>query len=124
MANEWFFTVFGASRGADTSLVYGRAAWTAVDRARAIATRVVEQSEDHGPDASRLTPLLACVLEQIPWIAQWHPESDSVYGGAPVTYFEGWLDSQLSELAVTRDALRAWRPPAPTRGRKAKASTT
>ncbi len=63
----------------------------------------------------RLAPLLAGVLELLPWIHQWHPESDPLFGGPPGAFFESWLDGELAALGVTRETLRAWRPPAPTR---------
>jgi hypothetical protein len=119
---ERFVLIPNAERGADTSPVVGWAGWDERDLARALAGRVMELREQDAAGAERVTSLLAGVLELLPWIHQWHPESDALYGGPPGQYFEGWLDGQLAELAITRDTLRSWRPPAPTRGRKAKAS--
>jgi hypothetical protein len=118
---ERFVLVPNAERGADTSPVVGWAGWNERDLARALAGRIMVLREQEAADAERVTPLLASVQELLPWIHQWHDESDPLYGGPPGQYFEGWLDGQLAELAITRDNLRAWRPPAPTRGRKAKA---
>jgi hypothetical protein len=118
---ERFVLVSHAERGADTSPVVGWAGWDQRDLARALAGRIMELREQEAADSERLTPLLAGVLELLPWIHQWYPNSDPVYGGTPGQYFEGWVDGQLAELAITRDTLRTWRPPAPTRGRKAKA---
>jgi hypothetical protein len=83
----------------------------------------MELRDQHAADADRVTPLLAGVLELLPWIRQWHPDSDPLFGGPPHQYFESWLDGQLAELGITRDTLRAWRPPASTRGRKAKTAS-
>lgn len=123
MPNERFFRVFGAEKAADVSAVCGKAAWTSVERARAIATRVVELHEDETQRPEDALVMLAAVDELLPWIHQWHPESDPLYSGPPGQYFEGWLDGQLAELAVTRDTLRSWQPPAVTRGRRAKATS-
>lgn len=120
--NEWFFVVHGAGRAADSTAVYGRASWTAVDRARAVATRAVERADTEGLSAAQATPLLTTVLELLTWIHQWHPDSDPLYGGSPGQYFEGWLDGQLAAFGITRESLSAWRPPTPSRGRKATAS--
>lgn len=120
---ERFVLIPNAERGADSSPVVGWAGWDERDLARALAGRIMELREQDAADAERVTPLLAGVLELLPWIHQWHPESDALYGGPPARYFEGWLDGQLAELAITRDTLRSWRPPAPTRGRKAKGPT-
>ena len=67
-------------------------------------------------DAERLTPLLAGVLELLPWVHQWHPEPDPATGQPLGTFFEDWLSGTLSGLGLTRDDLTAWRPPAPARG--------
>jgi hypothetical protein len=121
---ERFVLVPNAERGADTSAVVGWAGWNERDLARALAGRITELRQEHAADAGQLVPLLAGVLELLPWIHQWHPDSDPLFGGPPGTFFEGWLDGELASLGVTREALRAWRPPTPTRGRKATASTT
>jgi hypothetical protein len=121
---ERFILIPNAERGADTSPVVGWAGWDERELARALAGRIMELREQHAADAERVTPLLAGVLELLPWIHQWHPDSDPLFGGPPGQYFESWLDGQLAELAITRDTLRSWRPPAPTRGRKAKAAST
>jgi hypothetical protein len=118
---ERFVSVPLADRGADSSPVVGWAGWNEIDLARALAGRITELRQEHAADAERLRPLLAGVLELLPWIRQWYPDSHALFGGTPGEYFEGWLDGQLAELAITRENLRAWRPPAPTRGRKAKA---
>lgn len=117
---ERFVLIPNAERGADSSPVVGWAGWDERDLARALAARVMELREQDAADAERVSSLLAGVLELLPWIHQWHPESDPLYGGPPGQYFEGWLDGQLAELAITRETLRSWRPSAPTRGRKAR----
>ena len=120
---ERFVLIPGAQRGADTSPVVGWAGWDERDLARALAGRITELLDQDAAEAPRLIPLLAGVLELLPWIHQWHPDSDPVFGGRPGQYFEDWLDGQLAELGVTRETLRSWRPPTPTRGRRAKVTT-
>ncbi|MEJ7786123.1 MAG: BREX-2 system adenine-specific DNA-methyltransferase PglX [Solirubrobacteraceae bacterium] len=117
---ERFVLIPNAQRGADACAVVGWAGWDERGLARALAGRITELREEDAADAQCVTPLLAGVLELLPWIHQWHPESDPLYAGPPGAFFEGWLDGQLAELSITRDTLRTWRPPAPTRGRKAK----
>jgi hypothetical protein len=121
---ERFTLIPGAERGADASPVIGWAGWGEADLARALAGRITELREQEATDAERLVPLLAGVLELLPWIQQWHPDSDPLYGGPPGRYFENWLDGQLAELGVTRENLRSWRPPAATRGRRAKVTVS
>jgi hypothetical protein len=114
---ERFTLVQGAERGAGGP-VLGWAGWDELDRARSLATRIIELQSQDAADAERLRPLLAGVLELLPWIHQWHPESDPLYSGRPGAFFESWLDGMLSQLGLTRDELRAFRPPAPARGRR------
>jgi hypothetical protein len=98
--------------------VVGWAGWDERDLARALAERFILLDEDEAAGAERLTPILAGVLELLPWIHQWYPEADSAYGGTAGVFFETWLDQKLSELGLTREELRAWRPAAPARGRR------
>lgn len=119
---ERFVLLPTAQRGADPSPVVAWAGWDELDLARAIASRLVDLREQDAADSERLAPLLAGVSELVPWINQWHPEVDSAYGGTPGDFFELWLDTQLVELSLTRDVLRAWRPAARARGRR-KAAT-
>jgi hypothetical protein len=98
--------------------VLGWAGWDERDLARALAERIIALRENEAADAERLTPLLAGVLELLPWILQCHPEADAAYGGTAGAFFDPWLDQYLSELGLTRDDLRAWRPAAPVRGRR------
>jgi hypothetical protein len=120
---ERFVLLPHAERGADTSPVVGWAGWDELQLARALAGRITELRDQDAADAERVTPLLAGVLELLPWIHQWHPDSDPLFAGPPGAFFESWLDGQLAELAITRETLRAWRPPAPARGRRAKVSS-
>jgi hypothetical protein len=120
---ERFILYPDAGRGADASPVVGWAGWDERDRARALATWIIELREQDAAGADRLAPLLAGILELLPWIHQWHPEVDRDYGGSPGAFFEDWLDQQLAELSLTRDALRAWRPPENTRGRRKRATS-
>ncbi len=113
---ERFVLVPGAERGAAEVVAW--AGWDEATRARALATRVLELQSEDAAEADRLAPLLAGVLELLPWIHQWHPEPDPTFGQPLGPFFEDWLDGMLSQLGLTREALRDWRPPAPTRGRR------
>lgn len=75
-----------------------------------------DRLRDEGAHAQRLTPLLAGVLELLPWVHQWHPDSEPDYGDPPGDFFDDWLDQQLVELGLTREVLGAWRLVARGRG--------
>lgn len=114
---ERFVSVPGAERSGGAEML-AWAGWDEATRARALAARVLELQSQDNAGADRLAPLLAGVLELLPWIHQWHPEPDPSFGQPLGTFFDDWLDGMLQQLGLTRDALRAWRPPAPTRGRR------
>jgi hypothetical protein len=115
---ERFVLYADAGRGADPSPVLGWAGWDERDRARALAARIIELREQAAADVERLVPLLGGIDELLPWIHQWHPAVDADYGGPPGAFFESWLDQQLAELSLTREVLRAWRPPESARSRR------
>ncbi|MEJ7787450.1 MAG: BREX-2 system adenine-specific DNA-methyltransferase PglX, partial [Solirubrobacteraceae bacterium] len=117
---ERFVLVPGAERGAAEVVAW--AGWDEATRARALASRVLELQSEDAADSDRLAPILAGVLELLPWIHQWHPEPDPAFGQPLGPFFEDWLDGMLAQLGLTREALREWRPPAPTRGRRRKAT--
>jgi hypothetical protein len=118
---ERFISYPGAERGADTSLVLGWAGWDHAEQAQALALMIDDRQRREGWDADRLTPLLAGLAELEPWLHQWHAGVDPRTGQSPAQAVNGVLEAQLGRLHLTRDDLKAWRPPAPARGRGARA---
>jgi hypothetical protein len=119
---ERFVLVPDGGRPGDPSPVVGWAGWDHARLALALANHVGVLRTRDGADATRLAPLLAGVLELLPWVAQWHPEPDPDSGQPLATDLEDFLTDELAQLSLTRDDLRAWRPPATTRGRRARGS--
>lgn len=116
---ERFISFPGAERGADASLVLGWAGWDHAEQALALAGYALDRQRTDGWDAERLLPLWAGVAELEPWVRQWHSDVDVRMGSSPADAVTGTLEQALSGLQVTRSDLTAWRPPAPTRGRRA-----
>ncbi len=82
-------------------------AGTISQRARALASLYQERKTGEGWQADRLTPMLAGLLELIPWVKQWHNEPDAEYGGLRMgDYFEQFLDGECQALGLTREDLR------------------
>ncbi|MEV4242133.1 BREX-2 system adenine-specific DNA-methyltransferase PglX [Streptosporangium canum] len=104
----------GAQRENDATPVYGWAGWDHLQQATALATLVIERG--YPADDDRAVPLLAGLAELEPWLHQWHGDYDDLYAGSPAEYFTGWLDGQLAERGLTRQALAAWRPESKRRG--------
>jgi len=107
---EPFVSYPGASRDGDGSLSLGWAGWGAVDRAQALAALVTARRDEEGWGADRLTPLLAGLAEQLPWVAQWHPEVDPRFGATPAEIYGGFLTEARGRLQLTEDDLAGWRP--------------
>ena len=91
-------------------------AWAGYDHlqlARAISTYFVDiQERLGGRDDPRLVPLLACLLELVPWLKQWHNEPDTAFDGMRMgDYFEGFINEEARQLGKTVPEIKAWEPP-------------
>ena len=102
----------GCERGADTSLPIAWAGWNHLQQATALAAYYLEMKESEGWEAARLQPLLAGLLELVPWLEQWHNEIDPAYGERMGTYYRGFVQEEARTLGFTLDGLRAWKPAA------------
>ena len=112
----------GCERGADGSLVIAWAGWNHLQQATAVAGYYMDMKESEGWEAARLQPLLAALLELVPWLEQWHNEMDPVFGERMGHYYRGFVTEEARALGFTLDDLRAWKPAATAakRGRKKK----
>jgi hypothetical protein len=116
---ERFISYPGASPDSDTdSLLIGWAGWDHKDQATALIGLIGDRSTTDGWDTARLTPLLAGLLEIMPWVRQWHSEIDPAFGQSPAEAYDAYLTSERESRTLTEDALRAWRPPQAQRGRR------
>ncbi|MCG3039481.1 BREX-2 system adenine-specific DNA-methyltransferase PglX [Streptomyces sp. S1A] len=102
---------------AATPELYGWAGWDHREQAQALATYFTNTALS----TEEITPFLAGLLELQPWLEQWHGEFDMAYSGSPADFFAGYRQTKQGEHGLTDDDLRAWRPPAATRGRRATA---
>ncbi|MFF8102840.1 BREX-2 system adenine-specific DNA-methyltransferase PglX [Streptomyces sp. NPDC016640] len=108
------FISYGQTNAATPEL-YGWAGWDHRERAQALATYFTNTALT----TEEITPFLAGLLELQPWLYQWHNEFDMLYSGSPADFFAGYRQQKQGEHGLTDDDLRAWRPPAATRGRRA-----
>ena len=108
---ERFVSLPGCERDADPSLVIGWAGWDALQQSRAIAAYLLQVREQDGWTTERLTPLLAALLELLPWVRQYHNAPDPEFGTGMGDYFEGFIDEEVRALSLTREFIRAWAPP-------------
>ena len=116
---ERFVSLPGCERDTDPSLVVGWAGWNALEQSRAVAGYFSRMREQEGWTAERLAPLLAALLELLPWVRQYHNQPDPEFDVGMGDYFEAFIDDEARALSLTRDALRAWTPPERRSRRKA-----
>ena len=110
---------FPHCEGPDGALVIAWAGYDHLQQARAISAYYVRvQTEFGGTDDPRLIPLLACLIELLPWLKQWHNEPDAAFDGMRMgDYFEGFVNEEARQLNKTLPEIKAWTPPARTSGR-------
>ena len=91
-------------------------AWAGYDHlqlGKAIAAYYVHiQEQEGGRDDPRLVPLLAGLIELIPWLKQWHNEVDEEFGYRMGEYYEGFVQAEAKDMGKTVDEVRNWQPPA------------
>jgi hypothetical protein len=110
----------GCERSADGSLPVAWAGWSHLQQAMAIATYFIDMKEGEGWSRERLQPLLAGLVELLPWIKQWHNDMNPDFGARMGDYYEAFVNDEARALHFTLDDLRAWKPAMTTakRGRK------
>ena len=100
----------GCERSADGSLPIAWAGWDHLQQATALAAYYLDRKDREGWPAERLLPLLAGLLERLPWLQQWHNDLDPVFGERMGDYYAGFVRDEARTLGVTLDALRDWKP--------------
>jgi hypothetical protein len=104
-------------------------AWAGYDHLQ-LATAIGQyfqriKDELGGHDDPRLVPLLACMLELIPWLKQWHNEPDANFGGLRLgDHFEDFVMEEARQLNKTIPEIKAWQPPQKTASRGRRKTTT
>lgn len=112
---------FPHCEGPDGTLVIAWAGYDHLQLARSISSYFVDiQERLGGRNDPRLVPLLACLLELIPWLKQWHNEVDPEFGERMGDYFEGFVNEEARQLGKTVPEIKAWEPPKKAGGRKKK----
>jgi hypothetical protein len=119
---ERFISYPGCESDEDGEPVYGWAGWNHLERAQALAALYNDRKDREGWAKERLLPMLAGILELLPWIKQWHNEPNADFDGLKLgDYFEGFLQGQMREHGVTAEDLTNLRPESKSR-RKARKS--
>jgi hypothetical protein len=119
---ERFISYPHAERDSDPTPVIGWAGWDHLQQAKALAAYYVRMKEQEGWAQMRLQPLLAGLLELIPWLKQWHNELEPAFGIGMGDYFAGFVDEEARALGFTLDDVRVWQPPARNSRRRRRAT--
>lgn len=117
---ERFIVYPGAGRATDPTALLGWAGWDHAQQSLALATIIAAREADGAPDEV-LVPLVAGMAELQPWVQQWHAEVDPAFGQSPAEFTGQELARRARQVGRSLEQLAAWRPPAATRGRRAKA---
>jgi len=118
---ERFTSVIGAERDAssgDSTMVLAWAGFDHAQLAQALATLLFKRQTEDGWTGEQLLPLVAALDEVLPWVEQWHPDVAPGLGQPLAAFYRGQIDQVLASIGATIDDVRAWAPPAPTRGRR------
>lgn len=102
----------GCERGADGSLVIAWAGWNHLQQATAVAAYYLDMKDSEGWEPARLQPLLASLLELVPWLEQWHNELDPVFGERMGSYYRSFVTEEARALGFTLEDLQGWKPAA------------
>jgi len=103
---------FPHCEGADGMPVIAWAGYDHLQLARAISAYYVDiQERLGGRDDPRLVPLLACLIELLPWLKQWHNDVDPEFRMQMGDYFEGFIQEESRQMGKTLDQIKAWEPP-------------
>ena len=51
-------------------------------------------------------PLLACILELVPWLKQWHNDLDPTYNLRMGDYYARFVEGEAKELEMTVQQIR------------------
>lgn len=103
---------FPHCEGQDGTLMIAWAGYDHLQLAKAVGEHYVDVKERLGGQSDpRLVPLLACILELVPWLKQWHNEPDPNVGVGMGDYFEGYVNEEALSLQLVSTDLRNWNPP-------------
>jgi hypothetical protein len=117
---ERFISFPFCERDVDQTPVNGWAGWDHLQQAQAIAAYYERVKNQEGWTSERRVPLLAGILELIPWLKQWHNAIHPEYKERMGTFFQQFVEDEARVMEMTVDQIRGWTPPVQSnsRGRK------
>jgi hypothetical protein len=117
--NERFVSFPYCERDVDPTPVIGWAGWDHLQLARAIAAYYERVKNQEGWTPERRMPLLAGILELLPWLKQWHNDMHPEFQERMGDFFEQFVQDEARAMEMAVEQIRAWTPPIQTsRGRR------
>lgn len=106
---ERFISYPHCQREADQSLVIAWAGWDHLQQAQAVSD-YIEAVKQEGWSEARIVPLLAGLLELLPWLKQWHNEIDPAYAARMGDFFQDYIENEVRVMGKTLNEIRDWKP--------------
>jgi hypothetical protein len=101
---RWVFYP-GLETPAAPSPLYAWAGWNSLQQAQALSALYVQRKQGDGWATAQLTPILAGLLELVPWLQQWHNEFNEDYGMKLGDHFAEFVADECRELGLTMTEL-------------------
>ncbi|QEG24769.1 BREX-2 system adenine-specific DNA-methyltransferase PglX [Mariniblastus fucicola] len=117
---------FPHCEGNDGTMMIAWAGYDHLQLARAISAHYVDIKNNLGGNEDpRLVPLLAGIMELLPWLHQWHNEVDPEFDMRMNEYYDNtFVESNAAELCLSREEIRNWQPPKKKPKRRSKKKAT
>jgi hypothetical protein len=112
---ERFISFQFCERDVDPTLVLGWAGWDHLQQAQAIAAYYERVKNQEGWTPERRVPLLVGILEILPWLKQWHNDIHPQFQERMGDFFQQFVEDEARAMEITREEIRAWKPPVQTR---------
>lgn len=114
---ERFILYPGANRANDASELIGWAGWNHLQQALALLSILTDRANEGAPTEQQV-PLVAGLVEILPWVRQWHAGIDENFGQDMAQFLSEQTRDAVAAVGMTEQQLADWRPPAATRGRR------
>ena len=106
---ERFISYPGLEKETGKNPIITWAGWDHLQQAQALAA-YLEEAKASGQSEKQLIPMLAGLVELLPWLRQWHNEMDPAYGIGMGDFFADYVESESRALGETIDDLKNWQP--------------
>lgn len=118
--NERFISYSAASTSKE--MVIGWAGWNYAERAHVLMGLIEDRKRSSHDSIESITPLLAGLLELLPWLWQWHNAAKlPLWQESAAEMAQVYLENEQAQRGLSSADLNDWRPPKPKRGRPPKA---